>query len=113
MIALRERRKFRRWDCSIPCDVVKPGETVQAEVINLSFNGACITRSTEEMKPGDNITVNLDSDGKKVSLPGRIVYRIREDGYYRLGVEFLGAWEAKLQSLMPLFQVYIEKEEPD
>jgi hypothetical protein len=79
------------------------------EAINLSFEGACIAHSPEKLVKDNEIIVSVDSEAGEISLQARIVYRKSTAGGTRLGIQFLGSWEERLQSLMPFFQDFINK----
>ena len=100
-----------RWDCSIPCTLRSNGERSEGRIINLSFNGACLDGSPLNAAQGDTVAIKFSAQGEDVRIQGRIVYLSGEDSGERVGIEFDGSWKEKVAKVMPVFRLFIEKNE--
>lgn len=107
---MKNRREYRRWNCSFPCRFENGDIRFEGFVSNLSFNGACVEGQANLPLRGDALTLQIEAD-PEVSIPARVVYVIEQRGRERFGIEFSGTWEEKLQALMPLFERYVDQED--
>ncbi len=110
---MEERRKFRRWHCSIICTIDLNGARSPGTVVNLSFNGARVATNIGVPKEGTRLVLDLPHDQGVVSLPATVVHR--EDNVIgvggRFGLLFEEAREDIVRKLMPHFEEYITQEE--
>ena len=108
-----ERRRFERWETSIPCTVEWEGSSTKGRIANLSFGGALI-KGVDATQPGGTGAI-MGLEGMKEGLRerGRMVAKIirtfqefKEEGkgMVWLGVQFEGPAEEIKSQLIPVLE---------
>jgi hypothetical protein len=88
---MKKRRKFRRWDCLIPCRCEGEGFSQTGLIVDLSCGGAAHgSKACQEV--GDHIAVMHESSGLKMH---EAVNRLIEQGHDPITVVWDGAHAAK------------------
>jgi len=69
----KERRRFKRWEVSIPCTVTHMGETTKGKITNISLGGAFITELTTAPPPEKAfITVSFKVEKEEVEIKASV-----------------------------------------
>ncbi len=109
----KERRRFKRWETSIPCAVEWEGSSTTGRIANLSFGGALIKQVDITPPKGTRATIRFEVQKHKIKLNGNLVAKIlrtvrefKEEGkgMVWLGVQFEGPEEEIKSKLNPVFQ---------
>ena len=108
-----ERRRFERWETSIPCAVEWEGSSTTGRIANLSFGGALIKQVEVTPPKGTRATIRFEVQKQKIKLSGsleakilRTVEEFKEEGkgMVWLGVRFEGPEEEIKSKLTPVFK---------
>ncbi len=108
-----ERRRFERWETSIPCAVEWEGSSTTGRIANLSFGGALIKQVEVTPPKGTRATIRFEVQKQEIKLTGSLVAKIlrtveefKEEGkgMVWLGVQFEGSEEEIKSKLIPVFQ---------
>ena len=94
----KDRRRFERWEVSIPCTVKHMGETTKGRITNISLGGALITELTAAPPPEKAfIIVTFQVEKEEVEIQAsvdsgivRYLFAIQDD-------EIVGSIGAKFQ----------------
>ena len=82
---MKERRKFRRWDCVIRCRCEGENLRLNGVIVNLSYGGT-------------EMLVTIGPRWNRIQLHSRVVWVEPEGqkrGYAQFGVEFLGSLQER------------------
>ncbi len=108
-----ERRKFKRWETSIPCTLEWEGSSTTGRITDLSFGGALIKQVDALPAQGASVAISFEIDENEVQLNGnlaarilRTLHQLSEEGE---GMAWLGVYcedsEEEIRSkLTPVFQ---------
>jgi hypothetical protein len=72
-----ERRQERRARCSIPCEFVAEGDSVAAEVRNVSAGGLGLVAEAPALEQGDPVTIVLRPPGGRPFEVAALVWHVR------------------------------------
>ncbi len=108
----RDRRRFHRWEVSIPCTVEWGDMLIRGQIANLSYGGALITKVDAVPPVGALVVVRFQVEEEKMELEGRLTSRvvhtaqeIIEGGQVgSFGVEFQETEEEVRSKLSPVFR---------
>ncbi len=110
----KERRRFERWEVSIPCTVTHKGETTKGKITDISLSGAFITELLTLPPPEKAfITVTFQVEKEKVEISASVdssvvrnLFDIQDDEIVgSIGVKFevqSKTGQARLKSIMRL-----------
>ena len=97
---MKDKRRFQRWDCAIPCQLESIGQRYRGQISNLSLGGAFITDAELAPLQGLHITITFRVRGEhQLALRARIVRCATPDSF---GVEFYGDSKERIQRLAPI-----------
>jgi len=108
-----ERRRFERWETSIPCTVEWEGWSTTGRITNLSFGGALIKRVDATPPEGTRAIIRFEVKKEGLRLKGSLVAKIirifqefkeEGEGMVWLGVQFEGPAEEIKAQLIPALQ---------
>ena len=107
------RRRFRRWNVSIPCTVTwEQQEVITGTITDISFDGALIRT---ECVPGEGkeVAVRFAFRGQGVHLQGRVTSEVIHSGEKGqeevFGVKFETSLETVWVQLTPVIQTLLEE----
>jgi hypothetical protein len=103
---LKERRKFRRWDCLIPCRFEGEGFSHTGLIVDLSCGGAGIKGTDKLPAQGTELLVEIGLPWNKIQLCSGVVWVKTEGqkrGYSQFRVEFLDTLPERQQKLANFF----------
>ena len=116
-----ERRRFERWETSIPCAVEWEGSSTTGRIANLSFGGALIKQVEVTPPKGTRATIRFEVQEQEIKLSGSLVAKIlrtveefKEEGkgMVWLGVQFEGPEEEIKSKLTPVFKTLFPEQDP-
>lgn len=104
----KERRKFKRWCVSIPCQVEWGRTVLKGKLTDLSYDGACISGMKLDLpSEGDLVALHFRAENEVLKLPSRVIYTIRQikegGGVHTFGVQFQEPLKSVKLQLVPLF----------
>ncbi|MEJ2076502.1 MAG: PilZ domain-containing protein [Acidobacteriota bacterium] len=104
---MEERRRFHRWDCSVPCRFSIAGHTFEGCVVNLSFNGAQVEAQGASPAVDARFVATLNPGSEDVQIPARVIYSTDE----AYGLLFEASREELVRKLMPFFRSQIDSQD--
>ena len=114
-----ERRKFERWETSIPCTLKWEGSSTTGLIADLSLGGALIKQVDSLPAKGASVVISFEINKKEVQLNGTLAARILRTveqlseegkGMAWLGVYFEEPQEQVRSKLTPVFQALASEE---
>ncbi len=72
----RDRRRFHRWDVSIPCTVEWEDTITRGQIANLSYGGASITQVNDVPSEGARVILTFQTRVGGVRLKNKRVARV-------------------------------------
>ena len=72
----RDRRRFHRWDVSIPCNVEWEDTIIRGQIANLSYGGASITQVNAVPSEGARVLLTFHTRVGGVKLKNKRVARV-------------------------------------
>ncbi|MDA2926382.1 PilZ domain-containing protein [Acidobacteria bacterium AH-259-G07] len=115
---MKDRRKFKRWEVSIPCTAQWKEWKITGKITNICLGGALITQVNAVPPEGALIIVAFEAKQEDVVLHARItsevihtIWEVIEDGHAgSFGVKFEEPVEKVRQKLIPVFRTLISAE---
>jgi len=98
-----DMHSFHHPECSIPCRYKWRRRRWNAQVVDLSFEGAIISQSSPAPRPGSQLIVELGLGGGRLPLSAKVVYR-QTSSQGLFGVQFGGSCEDNLKRLEPFLK---------
>ncbi len=74
----RDRRRFHRWEVSIPCNVEWEDTIIRGQIVNLSNGGALITQVNALPSEGARVLLTFQARVGGVRLVARVVHVMLE-----------------------------------
>ena len=101
------RRRFRRWPVSLPCEVFWGGKKAEAEISDLSFDGALL-KAESIPEEGIDLAIKFHFKGRGIHLVGRmtseVIHAEQEGERHTFGVRFEAPLEEYWNQLLPVVQ---------
>ena len=72
----RDRRRFHRWEVSIPCTVEWEDTIIRGQIANLSYGGALITQVNAVPSEGARVLLTFQTRVGGVRLKNKLVARV-------------------------------------
>ncbi len=72
----RDRRRFHRWEVSIPCNVEWEDTIIRGQIANLSYGGALITQVNAVPSEGARVLLTFQARVGGVRLKNKLVARV-------------------------------------
>ena len=105
----KERRRFKRWEVSIPCTVTHMGETTKGKITNISLGGAFITELTTAPPPEKAfIAVRFKVEKEEVEIKASVDSRIVRNLFDIQDDEIVGSIGIQFQDLSMTGQSRLE-----
>ena len=105
----KERRRFKRWEVSIPCTVTHRGETTKGKITNISLGGAFITELTTAPPPEKAfIAVRFKVEKEEVEIKASVDSRIVRNLFDIRDDEIVGSIGIQFQDLSMTGQSQVE-----
>jgi hypothetical protein len=104
-----EKRRYQRLPSAIPCLWQSKNGEHTGEILDFSFGGACLGKSSKLPKEGTDVMLVLFPGTQDVRLWGQVIYSSENHmGRPRSGIEFMGSHQEGIEKLMPLLNCYID-----
>ena len=110
-----ERRKFERWETSIPCTLEWKGSSTTGLITDLSFGAALIKQVDGLPAQGTSVAIRFEFNENEVQLNSKLAARILRtvhqlseegEGIVWIGVHFEESEEEIRSKLTPVLQVH-------
>jgi len=103
---LKERRKFRRWDCVMPCLCEGEKMRLTGVIVNLSYGGAEIAGTKKLPELDTELLVAIRPRRENIELRSRVVWvasDVSQSELAQFGVKFLGRLSERRKKLACFF----------
>ncbi|HUV12661.1 MAG TPA: PilZ domain-containing protein [Acidobacteriota bacterium] len=87
---------LERLSCSIPCQCKWKKRCQAGVIVDLSFEGALVARSSSIPPLGSRVTVQLGPEAERITFTGKTAY-VQEKPGLLFGIEFSGKPEKNLE----------------
>jgi len=105
----KERRRFKRWEVSIPCTIRYKGEPIRGRITNISRSGAFITELTTSPPPEKAfIAVRFKVEKEEVEIKASVDSRIVRNLFDIQDDEIVGSIGIQFQDLSMTGQSRLE-----